>query len=114
MAAIGSMTASVNGWAMKRGFGPVAILIWILLALLPMIELVTDDPSFDYYMFMGQAMLIYAIAVLGLNLLIGFNGQISLGHSAFFALGAYVSAILMPNAGWPYWATLPLAGALCL
>ncbi|MBN8871480.1 MAG: branched-chain amino acid ABC transporter permease [Rhodospirillales bacterium] len=113
MAAIGSMTASANGWAMKRGFGPVAILFWILLALLPMLELVTDDPSFDYYMFMGQSMLIYAIAVLGLNLLIGFNGQISLGHSAFFALGAYTAAIMMTFAGWPFWATLPIAAAVC-
>ncbi len=40
-------------------------------------------------------MIVYAIAVLGLNLLTGFNGQISLGHGAFFAVGAYVAAILI-------------------
>ncbi|MBN8908985.1 MAG: branched-chain amino acid ABC transporter permease [Rhodospirillales bacterium] len=78
-----------------------------------MVGLITEDPSFEYYMFMGQSMLIYAIAVLGLNLLIGFNGQISLGHSAFFALGAYTAAILMTFGGWPFWATLPVAGAVC-
>ena len=39
--------------------------------------------------------LIYAIAVLGLNLLVGYSGQISLGHGAFFALGAYTGAILL-------------------
>ena len=40
-------------------------------------------------------MIVYAIAVLGLILLTGFNGQISLGHGAFFAVGAYTAAILI-------------------
>ena len=107
------MAAVATSWATKRGFGLPAIIFWVALAALPLIGLVTDDPSFDYYMFMGQSMLIYAIAVLGLNLLIGFNGQISLGHSAFFALGAYTTAILMQYAGWPYWATIPVAAIVC-
>ena len=38
---------------------------------------------------------IYAIALLGLNILTGFNGQISLGHGAFYALGAYTTAIMI-------------------
>jgi branched-chain amino acid transport system permease protein len=54
-----------------------------------------------------------AVAVLGLNLLVGYSGQISLGHGAFFALGSYVSAILIVEASVPYLATLPLAGAAC-
>ena len=57
--------------------------------------------------------LVYAIAVLGLNLLTGFNGQISLGHGAFFALGAYTAAILIDRYGVPYIATLPIAAVLC-
>lgn len=56
---------------------------------------------------------IYAIAIIGLNLLTGFNGQFSLGHSAFYALGAYTAAILMDKAGVPYAATLPAAGIVC-
>jgi branched-chain amino acid transport system permease protein len=107
------MAAIARSWATKRGIGPAALIFWVLLAALPLVGLVTDSPSFDYYMFMGQSMLIYAIAVLGLNLLIGFNGQISLGHSAFFALGAYTTAILMTFGGWPYWATLPVAAVVC-
>jgi branched-chain amino acid transport system permease protein len=51
---------------------------------------------------------------LGLNLLTGYNGQISLGHGAFYAIGAYCAAILMDKYGVPYWATLPVAGAVCL
>jgi branched-chain amino acid transport system permease protein len=58
--------------------------------------------------------LVYAIALLGLNILTGFNGQISLGHGAFYAIGAYVAAILMDKFGVPYWLTLPAAGAACL
>jgi branched-chain amino acid transport system permease protein len=56
--------------------------------------------------------LVYAVAVLGLNLLVGYNGQISLGHGAFFALGAYTSALLIEKAGVPYLLTLPIAGAV--
>lgn len=57
--------------------------------------------------------LVYAIAVLGLNLLTGFNGQISLGHGAFFALGAYVAAIMIDCWGLPYYATFPVAAVIC-
>src|SRR5688572_30131404 len=57
---------------------------------------------------------IYAIALLGLNMLIGFNGQLSLGHGAFFGIGAYTAAILVIHAGMPYWLTLPFAAAICL
>src|SRR5262249_13783268 len=58
--------------------------------------------------------LVYAIALLGLNILTGYSGQISLGHGAFYALGAYCAAVLMSKAGAPYWATVPAAGAVCL
>ena len=56
----------------------------------------------------------YAIALLGLNMLIGFNGQLSLGHGAFFGIGAYTAAILIIHAGMPYWLTPPFAAAICL
>lgn len=107
------MAAITDSWATRGRPGWIVILFWGLLAALPLAGLFTNDPSFDYYMFMGQAMLINAIAILGLNLLIGFNGQISLGHSAFFAVGAYTAAILMNFAGFPYWTTLPIAAVIC-
>jgi branched-chain amino acid transport system permease protein len=46
--------------------------------------------------------------------LTGYNGQISLGHGAFFAIGAYTTAILLERTGIPYWATIPIAGVICL
>lgn len=57
--------------------------------------------------------LIYAIAILGLNLLTGFNGQFSLGHSTFVAIGAYTAAILMNDADLAFYWTLPIAGIVC-
>jgi branched-chain amino acid transport system permease protein len=56
--------------------------------------------------------LCYAIAVLGLNLLTGYNGQISIGHGAFFGIGAYTSVILVSDHGWPHFATVLAAAGL--
>jgi branched-chain amino acid transport system permease protein len=67
----------------------------------------------NYRVFQFNMVLVYAIVLLGLNMLTGYNGQISLGHGAFYAIGAYVAAILMDRFGWPYWATLPVAGVVC-
>ena len=53
---------------------------------------------------------IYSIAAIGLNLLIGYTGQISLGHGAFFGVGAYASAILATKVGVPFILSVPAAG----
>ncbi len=90
--------------------------LWVLLAaafLIPLLRDVFPDQVSDYRLFLVSTMMIAAIAVLGLNLLTGFNGQISLGHGAFYAVGAYVAAILMDQLGWPYWMTLPAAAIVC-
>jgi branched-chain amino acid transport system permease protein len=68
----------------------------------------------NYTVFQLTMAMSYAIALLGLNMLTGYNGQISLGHGAFFAIGAYTAAILMDKGNWPYWATIPVAGLVCL
>ena len=68
----------------------------------------------NYRTFQLTLVLVYAIALLGLNILTGYNGQISLGHGAFYAIGAYTAAVLMDRLGAPYWATNPAAGAVCL
>jgi branched-chain amino acid transport system permease protein len=57
----------------------------------------------SYFMDIAIAVALNAIACVGLNLLIGYAGQISLGHAGFFALGGYGSAILCGNHGWPSW-----------
>jgi branched-chain amino acid transport system permease protein len=67
--------------------------------------------NFDLFQF--TTVLIYGIAVLALNILTGGSGQFSLGHSAFYALGAYTSAILIESAGMSYALTLPVSGIVC-
>lgn len=66
----------------------------------------------SFEVFQITLVLIYGIAILGLNILTGFNGQFSLGHSAFFAIGAYTAAILIERYGVSSYLTLPVAGAL--
>jgi branched-chain amino acid transport system permease protein len=55
---------------------------------------------------------IYLIALLGLNMLTGYTGQISLGHGAFMGIGAYVTTILVVDHGWNDLLTIPLAGVI--
>ncbi len=66
-----------------------------------------------YHLFQLTMVAVYALAILGLAIVTGFNGQISLGHGAFYAIGAYVTAILMAQYNVPYWATLPVAAMVC-
>jgi branched-chain amino acid transport system permease protein len=67
----------------------------------------------DYHLFQLTLVVVYAIAILGLTIVTGFNGQISLGHGAFYAIGAYTTAILMDRYDMPYWATLPFSAVVC-
>ncbi len=68
----------------------------------------------NFRTFQFTQVLIYAIALLGLNLLTGYNGQISIGHSAFYAMGAYTGAIMIDRWSIGYGWTIPVAGLLCL
>ena len=67
----------------------------------------------NFIIFQMTTVLIYAIAVLALNILTGGSGQFSLGQSAFYALGAYTSAILIEHGNMNYALTLPIAGMIC-
>lgn len=72
-------------------------------------------PAFvsDYRLLQLSIVICYAMALLGLVLLTGFNGQISLGHGAIFALGAYTTAILMHSWQVPYWITPLISAVVC-
>src|SRR5882672_10196699 len=83
------------------------------LIVIAVIALVLPFTVRNFIVFQLTMAMIYAIAILGLTLLTGFNGQFSLGHSAFFGLGAYTAAILMENYGVPYYLTFPIAGVVC-
>jgi branched-chain amino acid transport system permease protein len=68
----------------------------------------------NYRLFQFTLAYVYAIALLGLNMLTGYNGQISLGHGAFYAIGAYTTAIMMEHWEIAYGWTIPVAGLVCL
>jgi branched-chain amino acid transport system permease protein len=81
----------------------------LVLALLIMVPLFVKN----FIIFQMTMLLVYGLAVLALNILTGGSGQFSLGQSAFYAVGAYTSAILMEHAGVNYALTLPVAGLVC-
>lgn len=86
----------------------------IALALVIAAACVLPFVTSNYRVFQFTLVLVYAIALLGLNILTGYNGQISLGHGAFYAIGAYTAAIMMDRYGLPYWLTVPTAALVCL
>jgi branched-chain amino acid transport system permease protein len=65
-----------------------------------------------YVLYMANMVGFAVIGAVGLNLLTGFTGQISLGHAAFIGVGAYASAILTTRFGLSFWLSLPLAGVV--
>ena len=91
--------------AMTLGYGTSLVVLAALLI----------APLFvkNFIIFQMTMLLIYGLAVLALNILTGGSGQFSLGQSAFYAVGAYTSAILMEHANMNYALTLPIAGIIC-
>jgi branched-chain amino acid transport system permease protein len=68
----------------------------------------------DYDLFDLTRLLTITIAVVGLNLLIGHSGQVSVGHGAIFGIGGYTALIAVTALGWPWWLALALSVAVCL
>jgi len=81
---------------------------WIGLFILGLV--VAPFGTDPYVVYLINLSCVATVAALGLNLLTGFTGQISLGHAAFFAIGAYCTAILSSEFGMPYWLCLPASG----
>jgi len=82
--------------------GLLVVLFVILLVVFPIF-------ASDYMLGIMNLIGITIISMLGLNILTGYCGQISIGHVAFMAVGAYTTGILSSHLGWPFWATLPSA-----
>jgi branched-chain amino acid transport system permease protein len=91
--------------AMTLGTGTSLVVLGLLVA----VPLVAKN----FIIFQMTMLLIYGLAVLALNILTGGSGQFSLGQSAFYAIGAYTSAVLIEQFGVNYALTLPIAGVIC-
>lgn len=92
---------------------PRSRLGWLLaVAVLAGLPLVLEE----YPQFVLSLTLVNAIAAMGVNLSMGYGGQVSIGHAGFAAIGAYTTAVLMTKLSVPFWVTLPIGGflaALC-
>lgn len=88
--------------------------IWIRVWLFLFIIMLSTLPLWGnpYIIYLINLSCIAVVAALGLNLLVGYTGQISLGHSAFVALGAYTTAILSSKVGVPFWICLVASGCV--
>lgn len=79
---------------------------WLVFAALLVLPLVEDS---RYVLYLATLIALHAALAVSLNLLIGYAGQFALSHSAFYGLGAYVSAILISDHGMAFWASVPAA-----
>jgi branched-chain amino acid transport system permease protein len=86
---------------------------WWGIGALLVVALLLPFPLSGFRLFQFTQVCVYAMVLLGLNLLTGYNGQISLGHGAFYALGAYTTAIMIDRWGVAYGWTIPAAGLVC-
>ncbi|MDB5796938.1 MAG: inner-rane translocator, partial [Paucimonas sp.] len=85
------------------------IVVALVLAVAVMALQATGTP---YVLYVANLALIYALLSVGLNILIGYCGQVSVGHAAFFGIGAYTSAILAVDFHFSFWTALPLSIAV--
>jgi branched-chain amino acid transport system permease protein len=92
-----------RGFLVRVGVIGAAALVVVLLGL----------TMSSYHLGLGARVGIYFTAILGLNVLLGYTGQISIGHGAFMAIGGYTTAILSHYHHWNLFATLPAALLIC-
>lgn len=78
----------------------------------PVCTLLAGDLSADYFVSIINLIMISIVGAVGLNILVGYTGQISIGHAAFMSVGAYTAANLAVRLGLPFWITLPAGGLM--
>jgi len=91
-------------------FSSGTVLFWSIALLIFLFTLPLYFPSYNVYLF--NIILVHVILAVGLNILVGYTGQISLGHAGFFAIGAYGTTILMTQLGIPFFVSIILAGLI--
>jgi ABC-type branched-subunit amino acid transport system ATPase component/ABC-type branched-subunit amino acid transport system permease subunit len=79
------------------------------LALLAAVPLFTSNP---YYVHMVGTIMIYAILIFGLDIVVGYTGQVSLGHAGLFGVGSYTAGVLFMKLGAPLWLIIPASVAI--
>ncbi|MFD2609033.1 branched-chain amino acid ABC transporter permease [Deinococcus taklimakanensis] len=87
--------------------------LWVWLAVFALAALFPLFRPSGYLLDIGVNVMIYAMLAYGMNVLLGFTGQLPLSHAGFFGIGAYAVGLLTLKAGWSFWLAWPAAVLLC-
>ena len=91
---------------------PLPIAKWTIAVLAVAFVVVAPLTLDDYYLSILNLIMIACVGAIGLNILVGYTGQISIGHAAFMSVGAYTAANLATKLDLPFWITLPAGGLM--
>jgi branched-chain amino acid transport system permease protein len=101
-----------TSYAADMALYPLPIARWTVAAFILLFAVVLPLTLHEYYLSIINLSLIAVVGALGLNVLVGYTGQISVGHAAFMSVGAYTAANLAVKLGLPFWITLPAGGLM--
>src|SRR5438034_8774171 len=101
-----------TSYAADMALYPLPIARWAVAAFAGLFIVVTPLALGEYYLSILNLVLIAVVGALGLNILVGYTGQISIGHGAFMSVGAYTAANLVTHLGAPFWITIPAGGIM--
>jgi branched-chain amino acid transport system permease protein len=101
-----------TSYAADMALYPLPIARWTVAAILFLFAVALPLLLHDYYLSIINLSLIAIVGALGLNILVGYTGQISVGHGAFMSVGAYTAANLAVRLDMPFWITLPAGGLM--
>jgi branched-chain amino acid transport system permease protein len=101
-----------TSYAADMALYPLPIARWTVAAIALLLAIVLPLSLGEYYLSIINLSLIAVVGALGLNILVGYTGQISVGHAAFMSVGAYTAANLAVHLQLPFWVTLPAGGLM--
>jgi branched-chain amino acid transport system permease protein len=101
-----------TSYAADMALYPLPIARWTILAIIVLFAVILPLSLHEYYLSIINLSLIAIVGALGLNILVGYTGQISVGHAAFMSVGAYTAANLAVKLGLPFWIALPAGGLM--
>src|SRR6202047_2069791 len=101
-----------TSYAADMALYPLPIARWAVAACAGLFIVVAPLTLGEYYISILNLVLIAIVGALGLNILLGYTGQISIGHGAFMSVGAYTAANLVTHLGAPFWITIPAGGIM--
>ena len=101
-----------TSYAADMALYPLPIARWAVAAFAGLFIVIAPLALGEYYISILNLILIAVVGALGLNILVGYTGQISIGHGAFMSVGAYTAANLVTHLGAPFWITIPAGGVM--